>query len=308
MKTLLYAHLEERTAHGSALPAFQPPVTPLPRVEWDDPRWLPSRSGEFFRGLPDRAMNELASLAAWFSCLGNTVLFAEEQPPRAVFLLLEGKVKLCMNSIEGRRLILGIVGPGVVLGLGSAVSGSPHGITAETHGPCVIASIHLQSFLDFLLSHPVASRNAARQLSLENRRNCDQLRTVGLAWTAAAKLSRLLLEWCGEGRQTDRGIRFLCPLTHEEIGEHIGVSRETVTRTLHGFRNRKLVEQRGSALFVSDLRGLEIFAHASFPDTSRSLAPIGHLQTNHWPSPRAAPCASIPPARSEPAAGQRHLA
>jgi CRP/FNR family cyclic AMP-dependent transcriptional regulator len=309
MKTVLYAHLEERTAHGSALPAFQPPVTPLPRIEWDDPRWLPSRCGEFFRGLPDRAMSELASLAAWFSCQGNTILFAEEQPPRAVFLLLEGKVKLCMNSIEGRRLILGIVGPGEVLGLASAVSGSPHGITAESQAPCVMASVQQQSFLDFLFRHPVASRNAARQLSLENRRNCDQLRTVGLAWTAAARLARLLLEWSGEGRQTDHGIRFLCPLTHEEIGEHIGVSRETVTRTLHGFRNRKLVEQRGSALFVSDLRGLEIYAQASFPDPSRTLAPISLLQPKPWPSPRAGPAASIPLIRSEPAAGQhRHSA
>ncbi|MFY9745854.1 MAG: Crp/Fnr family transcriptional regulator [Acidobacteriaceae bacterium] len=290
--TELYApHGEEHTPHGGSLISFQSPFTPLPRVEWDDPRWLASRSGEFFRSLPDRAMSELASLAAWFSCQGNTVLFAEEQPPRAVFLLLVGRVKLCMNSIEGRRLILGIVGPGEILGLTSAISGAPHGITAETQMPCVMASVHLQSFLDFLLSDPVASQNAARQLSLENRRNCEQLRTVGLAWTAAAKLSRLLLEWCGEGRQTDRGIRFLCPLTHEEIAEHIGVSRETVTRTLHGFRNRKLVEQRGAALFVSNLRGLEIYAQASFPDPMRTLAPPGRLPPDSCPSP--APAGSI---------------
>ena len=195
-----------------------------------------------------------------------------------------------MNSIEGRRLILGIVGPGEILGLTSAISGAPHGITAETQMPCVMASVHLQSFLDFLLSDPVASQNAARQLSLENRRNCEQLRT-GASPGRPRPALRLLLEWCGEGRQTDRGIRFLCPLTHEEIAEHIGVSRETVTRTLHGFRNRKLVEQRGAALFVSNLRGLEIYAQASFPDPMRTLAPPGRLPPDSCPSP--APAGSI---------------
>jgi CRP/FNR family transcriptional regulator len=305
MKTVAHAHFEEHTPHAFAQIAFSSPVTLLPLWEWDDPRWLPGRAGEFFRGLPDQAMIKLVPLAPLFSCPGNTVLFAEEQPPRSILFLLEGKVKLSMNSVEGRRLILGIVGPGEILGLASAVSGSPWNVTAETQLPCVIGAIQRQSFLDFLLSYPLACQNVARQLSLDSRRNCDQLRTVGLAWTAAARLARLLLEWCGEGRQTERGIRFLCPLTHEEIGEHIGVSRETVTRTLHGFRNRKLVEQRGSALFVSNLRGLEIYAHATFPDPLRSLTPIGHLPPKPWPSPSHAPPPSIPPARSEPAAGQR---
>ena len=52
-------------------------------------------------------------------------------------------------------------------------------------------------------------------------------------------------------------------LTHGEIGQHIGVSRETVSRTLNDFKNRELVEQRGSTLLVSNLRALEICAGAS---------------------------------------------
>jgi CRP/FNR family transcriptional regulator len=292
MKTIPYAHIEDRRAHGNAQMAFPSPVTLLPRMEWDDPRWAPCRAGEFFRGLPDQAIGEVASLAAWFCCSANTVLFVEEQLPRSILFLLEGKVKLSMNSVEGRRLIIGIVGPGEILGLASALSGYPWDVTAETQLPCVIGAIPRQSFLDFQLTYPLACQNAARQLSLESRRNCDQLRTVGLAWTAGAKLARLLLEWSGEGRQTEHGIRFLCPLTHEEIGEHIGVSRETVTRTLHGFRNRKLVEQRGSAVFVSNLRGLEIYAHTSFPDSSRTLPPIRVLPET-WPSLSHAPPAPI---------------
>ena len=117
--------IAERTPQANA-----PFALPLPRDRlavhgMERPALAALQGGEFFRGLSNQIMMELVPLAPLFCCPGNTVLFAEEQPPRAVLLLLEGKVKLCMNSIEGRRLILGIVGPGEILGLASAVSGSP---------------------------------------------------------------------------------------------------------------------------------------------------------------------------------------
>jgi CRP/FNR family transcriptional regulator len=256
-------YFEQPTQNGDSQLAVEPFTTASPPMDWEDPRWLPCESGEFFRALSPQATSEFASLAAPFRRHENTVLFTEEQEPRAVLFLLEGRVKLSMNSAAGRRLILGIVGTGDILGLTSAVSGYPYDITAETQSPCILASVQRQAFLDFLLTYPLACRNVARQLSIEYNRAYTQLRTLGLALTATARLARLLLEWCGEGRQTERGIRFLCPLTHEEIAEHIGVSRETVSRSLHEFKTRKLLEQRGSALFVPNLHALEVYAGAA---------------------------------------------
>ena len=83
---------------------------------------------------------------------------------------------------------------------------------------------------------------------------------VGFALTASIKLARLLVEWSADGLQTERGIRIQCSLTHEEIGECIGVARETVSRTLTDFRNKELVQQHGSTMFISSLRALEVYA------------------------------------------------
>ncbi len=254
------AHLEEPIQNSEPQLAVESPATAMPRMDWEDPRWLPCKSGEFFRALSAQAISEFASFAVRFCRQENAVLFAEGQKPHAILFLLEGRAKLSLNSVAGRRLILGIVGPGEILGLTSAVSGHPYDTTAEAQSPCVLASVQRRAFLDFLVRYPVACQNVARQLSLEYGRAYGQLRTLGLAWTATARLALLLLEWCSEGRQTERGIRCLCPLTHEEIAEHIGVSRETVSRSLHEFRSRKLVEQRGSAVFVSNLPGLRVYA------------------------------------------------
>ncbi len=67
---------------------------------------------------------EFDSLKKVFDCVGQTVLFAEGQLPASVFYLLEGQVKLSMNSSSGRRLILGIANPGETLGLAASLSGS----------------------------------------------------------------------------------------------------------------------------------------------------------------------------------------
>jgi CRP/FNR family transcriptional regulator len=208
-------------------------------------------------------MSELESLAAPFCCDAARVLFAEEQPPSSILFLLEGRVKLTMNSSEGKRLTLGFALPGDVLGLAAVVTGSPYEITAVAQFPCRLRALPRNRFLDLLLRNPVAWQNVARLLSLEYKRGCNQLRIFGLASAAPIKLAMLLLHWCAEGPRTESGVRIHCSLTHEEIGEYIGLSRETVTRNLTDFRNLDLVEQHGSVFFIPSLRALETYAGQS---------------------------------------------
>jgi len=223
------------------------------------PHWEP---GEFFRDLSIQAIREFESITVTRPYPAAAVLIREEQEPSNVLFLLEGRVKLSINSIDGRRLIVGIALAGEILGLTSAISGSPHVITAEAQFPCMIAWLQREAFLDFLIRYPMAGQNVMRELSLDYNRTAQRLRILGLVQTARAKLARLHLEWGKESEQTKRGVRIQCPLTHGEIGEHIGVSRETITRTMKDFRSQGLVEQRGSILIVKNLEALEAYQYA----------------------------------------------
>ena len=143
-----------------------------------------------------------------------------------------------------------------MLGLTSAILGCPYDITAEAQFPCTIASVGQEDFLEFLVNHPLASLSVARGLSFESKRAYAQLRTLGLKLNAPEKLARLFLAWCTENVHDGPGARIPCSFTHGEIGEHIGVSRETVTRTLNESRIQGLVEQRGMHLIVPDRSAL----------------------------------------------------
>lgn len=223
---------------------------------------LPSyRKGEFFQALPPAAIADFEALLAPSSYPSNVVLFSETQPASGIYVILEGEVKLSINSSDGRRLSFHIAKAGEVLGLSSTLSGGAYEMTADTLYPAKIAHVSRQVFLQFLSRHPAVYPVVTREISRSFNLACEQLRMVGLSTSVPERLARLLLVWSDEpGQQPQRAARCRLSLTHEEIGEFIGASRETVTRTLSIFKNRHLVAQHGCTLTIPNRTALESYA------------------------------------------------
>jgi len=216
--------------------------------------------GEFFKKFSPMALKDLGTMSAPSSYPANFVLFSEREESHGVYIVLEGEVKLSINSADGRRLSLRIARKGEILGLASALSGSPYEVTAETLYPAKIAPIGRREFMGFLLRHPEAYQALSEELTREFAMACEQLRTVGLSSSAPEKLARLLLEWSENGQTVEQGAKFRFSMTHEEIGEFIGASRETVTRTLSSFKSRRLVAFQGSTLTIPSRAALASYA------------------------------------------------
>ena len=212
------------------------------------------QKGEFFSSLSAPALADLESLLVPISHSANKVLFCETQPSDGVRIVIEGEVKLSINSTDGRRLSLRIAKPGEVLGLSSTLSGNPYEMTADTLYPAKIAHISRTEFLHFLARHPAVYEIVTREVSRSYNQACEQLRMVGLSTSVPERLACLLLRW------SESGTRCRVALTHEEIGEFIGASRETVTRTLSVFKNRRLVAQHGCTIEIPSRDALENYA------------------------------------------------
>jgi CRP/FNR family transcriptional regulator len=207
-------------------------------------------------------MQDLDSMQFPSSYPANVVIFSEKDPVEGLYIVLEGEVKVSINSSEGRRLSLSIARKGDMLGLASVLSGSAYDVTAETLYPAKVAHIGRRDFINFLSRHPEAYQTVIEELSRSVTKACDQLRTVGLSATAPEKLARLLLDWSDSGQATEcGGKRFRFSMTHEEIGEFIGASRETVTRTLSTFKTRRLVAFQGSMLTITNCTALANYTH-----------------------------------------------
>ena len=221
----------------------------------------PLKGEGFFCNLPEPARKTLDAIRFTSGYPKGAVLFVEQETPRGVFILCRGRIKLSMTSSEGKTVILRVVLPGEVLGLHAVVSGHAYQATAETMEPCQVNFIRREDFLRFVNQHTEASIHAAQQLSGSYQAACEQIRSLGLTHSASEKLARFLLDSSTSGQETKQGVRVRLTMTHEEIGQVIGASRETVTRTLGEFRHRQLVAVKGSLLLIPNKAALENFAH-----------------------------------------------
>jgi len=84
-----------------------------------------------------------------------------------------------------------------------------------------------------------------------------EMRTIGLSHSAGEKLARFLLDLAADHEATKGDIKLTLTLTHEEIAQMIGASRETVTRLFSDFKRKQLLQIKGSTLIIKNKVGLE---------------------------------------------------
>ena len=215
------------------------------------------RADKIFCNLPTQTVQALEAIKYTTAYPKGAVLFVEGQAPRGVFILCRGRVKLSICSSDGKTLILKIAEPGEVLGLSASVSGKPYELTAETLDPCQVNFVKREDFLRFLREHNDVTLRVAEQLSEKYNTACHEIRSLGLAHSAAEKLAKLLLEWSMKNGGARQPERMKLTLTHEEIAQMIGTSRETVTRLFADFKKRQLIQLKGSTLVIRNRAALE---------------------------------------------------
>jgi CRP/FNR family transcriptional regulator, cyclic AMP receptor protein len=188
----------------------------------------------------------------------GSLLFVEGEMPRGIFILCSGRAKLTTSSTEGKTLIVKIAEPGEVLGASATILGKPYEVSAETIEPAQLNFIKRDDFLKLLGTNAEACMHTAQQLSEKYHSAQREIRSLGLSQTTSEKLAKLLLDWCARGgEETSKGIRLKVLLTHEEIAQMIGTTRETVTRLLSDFKRKKIIDVKGSSVFVMEKASLE---------------------------------------------------
>lgn len=189
-------------------------------------------------------------------------LFAEGQAPKGVFLLASGRAKLWLGSSRGKSLMR-IAEPGEMMGLSAALSGRPYEGSAEIIEAGNVSFIARDQFLTLIHSQAEAMMHVAGQLSKDYLAAQEQLRMLMLSHSVMGKIARLLLNWCEiYGRQIEDGIQMKPGLTHGEMAQIIGASRETVSRILGELQNMRVIELRGSNLLIKNKVELNLLANS----------------------------------------------
>lgn len=242
---------------GRVTRASKPAQTPYGMEIIESCMACPVSKERLFCNLSPESLAGLDAISSSATYPKGTVLFVEGQEPRGVFVICNGRVKLSLSSSQGKSLILRIAQEGEIVGLPGTISGRPYEVTAEALEPIQANFIRREELLQFLREHGDAAVRVAEMLCLIYQAAYQELKSIGLSGSAAEKLARFILDLSHTQQDGDGPIRALLTLTHEEIAEMLGSSRETVTRLFSSFKKKQLIEVNGSTLIIKNKAALE---------------------------------------------------
>jgi len=212
------------------------------RPKYNNCRTCSLRAGTIFSGLDDEGALQLENMLRRLTYPEGFVLFLKGEKPRGVYCVCGGRVKLYLNSPDGRNAVLGYALPGSVIGVRAILSGKPHDFTARTVEKSQLSFIDKDDFMALLKRNGGVCLRLAETLGEELSKAYEGFGNVALA-TSEERLASLLLRLCDEfGEPSPEGIVIKPGLSQEEIADMAGMSRRTLSRALRSLRKMKLVE------------------------------------------------------------------
>lgn len=210
---------------------------------------------DLFEGLPDVEVKEIAHQTHMRRYSKGEIIYSSADQSEVLFILKEGQVKIYRLSAEGKELTTALLGPGRIFGEMALVGQGMYEAFAEAIQDCVLCTMTKDDVKALLTRRPEV---ALRLLEIVSRRLGDRERTLeDLAFkNVAERLAKLLLHLSEE---VDSDLHEVPKVTHQQLAEIVGTSRETVTRTLHEFKIKKLIEMEGHRIILRDpaaLKGL----------------------------------------------------
>lgn len=214
------------------------------------------RGDAVFCALSQEAVGKLSGAQSENLYKKGQTVFYEGNPALGVYCVATGNIKLYKTSAQGRPQILGIVGPGTLLGHRSLLTNRPHSLTAEALEDSRVCFFERSFFLNLIHREAEVANEVLKRLSQELDAAEDRLMDM-VEKPVPARLARLLLMLKEvHGRPGPQGIVLQLRLTREEMAEMIGSTQETTIRLLSRFKEKKLLRFDKKTLILTNLDGL----------------------------------------------------
>jgi CRP/FNR family transcriptional regulator len=215
---------------------------------------------ELFNGISESETQRVTRLCSERRYRQGATIFSRGDPSDSLYIVKEGRVRILSLSDKGTETILHILKPGSIFGE-LLLSEERRALTAVAGTDVVVTVLSKGSLVELLSSVPTIARNFIRLLSGRLAKVEKEFADFGHTWSYH-RLSKVLLQLCEEhGQETPKGTLIPLRLTHEDLANIIGTTRETVTTQLNKFRRLGLAKRQDRFLVVNRKR-LEEFGHS----------------------------------------------
>ena len=189
-------------------------------------------------------------------------VFRSGAPGSNVYFLRSGKVKIHQLSPVGREVILWFCFPGEIFGLAEVARGGGRVVNAQACEPSEVLAVAQEKFINFVDHHPRIARLSMQVLS-------SRLRILGemfvnlVADDVNTRIAKLILRLSARyGTRVGKEIFLNIPLTHQEIADMIGTSRQTVTSALSALKRQGVLSIDSHRIHIESEELLNVISHS----------------------------------------------
>jgi len=187
---------------------------------------------QLFSSLSDTEMDQVISKMVVRQFKKNETILYEEDTNEFMYVILLGKVKVIRTTEDGKEIILAIHPEGDFFGEMSLIDGKTTPASVISTEDSLIAIISKKDFSLIIFSQSRVTQNLLEILCSRLRKSWDIIQLLN--FNNASQRTKMLFFMLSDdyGEKTAEGIVLNIKLTHQDISDMTGLTRETVTRVL----------------------------------------------------------------------------
>ncbi len=221
------------------------------------------RNHPLFGELPADVLERLGSYMTRKAVPRGTAIFAKGDPGTGLMGVLSGTVKISVLSADGREVVLNVIHPGEIFGEIALLDGRPRTADASAMTDCELVVIDRRDFVPFLRTQSDVLLKFIDILCLRLRYTSEQVEEL-MFLELPARLAKTLIRLSSEPSESASDRKIV--ITQREIGQMIGMSRESTNRQLRAWAKRKWIRIERGGITVLNAGALADVAEDSGAD------------------------------------------
>jgi CRP/FNR family transcriptional regulator/CRP/FNR family cyclic AMP-dependent transcriptional regulator len=194
-----------------------------------------------FANLADEDIHELMTAAKRRAFRSGEVIFHRDDPGQVLYMIKEGKVKICIISPDGQEISLAVFGKGESFGEFALLDGLPRSADAIALEKVECYTLQRSDFHNAIMKNPKIAIQVLESLT-KRLRNTDNMVEDLIFLDVYGRVAKKLLELAdAHGVKTDDGVRIEVRLTQQELASMVGASRESVNKVMGYFSEKDFI-------------------------------------------------------------------
>ncbi len=209
-----------------------------------------------FSGMSEPELVKIAAIASERTVPKGRAIFFEGDIGEVLYLIKSGRVKVFRMAQDGREKIYAVLGAGETLGEMALLDGGRRSASAEAIEDCRMIQIHRDRFLETLEQSPGIAIKIIESLCGRLRHANDQVEHLAFLDARGRVVSAILDLTSGPAARKREDSSVELAVTHQQLGQMAGTSRETTTRVLSELEQEGLIVTERNRLVVADVERL----------------------------------------------------